>query len=92
MVPSASTMNTAGAGSSQLLRRASWLRALRDPQIAEVLAVMHARNVIARGVGYTSEFAFSRAFTRTRGEAPARYRRAQRAAAWRLAGQPGPQN
>jgi AraC-like DNA-binding protein len=32
-------------------------------------------NVIARGVGYTSEFAFSRAFTRMRGEPPARYRR-----------------
>jgi AraC-like DNA-binding protein len=116
---------------------ACWLRALRDPQIAEVIAVMHAQpgepwtlaslaqsvnlsratlarrftelvgeppltyltrwrmdlaarrlretnepvNVIAHGVGYTSEFAFSRAFTRTRGEAPGRYRRAQRAAA-----------
>jgi AraC-like DNA-binding protein len=116
---------------------ACWLRALRDPQIAEVIAVMHARpaepwtlaslaqsvnlsratlarrftdlvgeppltyltrwrmdlaarrlrettepvNVIAHGVGYTSEFAFSRAFTRVRGEAPARYRRALLAAA-----------
>ena len=116
---------------------ACWLRALRDPQIAEVIAVMHARpaepwtlaslaqsvnlsratlarrftelvgqpplayltrwrmdlaarrlrettepvNVIAHGVGYTSEFAFSRAFTRMRGEAPGRYRRALRAAA-----------
>src|SRR3954447_8903036 len=115
---------------------ACWLRALRDPQIAEVIAVMHARpaepwtlaslaqsvnlsratlarrvtelvgeppltyltrwrmdlaarrlretnepvNVIAHGVGYTSEFAFSRAFTRMRGEAPGRYRRALRAA------------
>src|SRR4051794_14703 len=38
-------------------------------------------NVIARGVGYTSEFAFSRAFTRMRGEAPGRYRRALRAVA-----------
>jgi AraC-like DNA-binding protein len=111
---------------------ACWLRALRDPQIAEVIAVMHARpaepwtlatlaqsvnlsratlarrftelvgeppltyltrwrmdlaarrlrettepvNVIAHGVGYTSEFAFSRAFTRMRREAPGRYRRA----------------
>ncbi|MGZ6617936.1 MAG: helix-turn-helix domain-containing protein, partial [Solirubrobacteraceae bacterium] len=35
-------------------------------------------NVIAHGVGYTSEFAFSRAFTRMRGEAPGRYRRALR--------------
>jgi AraC-like DNA-binding protein len=115
---------------------ACWLRALRDPQIAEVIAVMHARpaepwtlatlaqsvnlsratlarrftelvgepplayltrwrmdlaarrlrettdpvNVIARDVGYTSEFAFSRAFVRNRGEAPARYRRTLRAA------------
>src|SRR3954453_13922015 len=38
-------------------------------------------NVIAHGVGYTSEFAFSRAFTRMRGEAPGRYRRALRTAA-----------
>lgn len=116
---------------------ACWLRALRDPQIAEVIAAMHARpaepwtlatlaqsvnlsratlarrftelvgeppltyltrwrmdlaarrlrettepvNVIAHGVGYTSEFAFSRAFTRMRGEAPRRYRRVLRAAA-----------
>ena len=114
-----------------------WLRALRDPQIAEVIAVMHDRpaepwtlaslaqsvnlsratlarrftelvgepplayltrwrmdlaarrlrettepvNVIAHAVGYTSEFAFSRAYTRMRGEAPGRYRRALRAAA-----------
>ena len=116
---------------------ASWLRALRDPQIAAVIAAMHERpaepwtlatlaesvnlsratlarrftelvgeppltyltrwrmdlaarrlrettepvSVIAHGVGYTSEFAFSRAFTRMRGEAPGRYRRALRAAA-----------
>lgn len=109
---------------------ASWLRALRDPQIAAVIAAIHERpaepwtlatlaqsvnlsratlarrftdlvgeapltylrrwrmdlaarrlrettdpvNVIAHGVGYTSEFAFSRAFTRMRGEAPGRYR------------------
>src|SRR3954447_5802017 len=115
---------------------ACWLRALRDPEIAQVIAVMHARpaepwtlaslaqsvnlsratlarrftelvgepplayltrwrmdlaarrlrettepvHVIAHGVGYTSEFAFSRAFTRMRGEAPGRYRRALRAA------------
>ena len=105
---------------------ACWLRALRDPQIANVIALMHARpaepwtlatlarrftelvgepplayltrwrmdlaagrlrettepvNVIAHGVGYTSEFAFSRAFTRARGEAPVRYRRALHTAA-----------
>src|SRR3954454_1455673 len=116
---------------------ACWLRALHDPQIAEVIAILHARpaepwtlaslaqsvnlsratlarrftelvgqpplayltrwrmdlaarrlrettepvNVIAQGVGYTSEFAFSRAFTRMRGQAPGRYRRALRAAA-----------
>ena len=116
---------------------ACWLRALRDPQIAAVIAAMHERpaepwtlatlaqsvnlsratlarrfnelvgeppltyltrwrmdlaarrrrettepvNVIAHGVGYTSEFAFSRAFTRLRGEAPGRYRRELRAAA-----------
>src|SRR3954453_15295182 len=116
---------------------ACWLRALRDPQIAEVISVMHARpaepwtlaslaqsvnlsratlarrvtelvgepplayltrwrmdlaarrlrettepvNVIAHDVGYTSEFAFSRAFTRMRGQPPRRYRRAHSAAA-----------
>ena len=116
---------------------ACWLRALSDPQIANVIALMHARpaepwtlatlaqsvnlsratlarrftelvgepplayltrwrmdlaarrlrettepvNVIAHGVGYTSEFAFSRAFTRARGEAPVRYRRALHTAA-----------
>lgn len=32
-------------------------------------------NVIARAVGYNSEFTFSRAFTRERGIAPGRYRR-----------------
>lgn len=30
---------------------------------------------IARGVGYSSEFAFSRAFSRVRGHPPGRYRR-----------------
>lgn len=33
---------------------------------------------IAQAVGYTSEFAFSRAFNRHRGQAPSRYRAAQR--------------
>lgn len=33
---------------------------------------------IGRRVGYVSEFAFSRAFSRTRGEAPGRYRRRMR--------------
>jgi len=37
-------------------------------------------DTIARDVGYTSEFAFSRAFTRHRGEPPGRYRRLSRAA------------
>lgn len=35
-------------------------------------------SVIATHVGYTSEFAFSRAFTRARGVPPARYRTAER--------------
>jgi AraC-like DNA-binding protein len=35
---------------------------------------------IARGVGYTSEYAFNRAFSRHRGEPPGRYRRLARAA------------
>jgi AraC-like DNA-binding protein len=109
---------------------ASWLRALRDPDIAGVLALLHdqparpwtigelargtnmsratlarrftdrvgeppmayltrwrmdlaaqrlrdtadAVAVIAKSVGYTSEHAFSRAFTRARGQPPGRYR------------------
>lgn len=35
---------------------------------------------IARGVGYTSEYAFSRAFARHRGQPPGRYRRLAQAA------------
>jgi AraC-like DNA-binding protein len=110
---------------------ASWLTALRDPTIAEVLALLHERpgdawtlrtlagevhlsratlarrfadavgeppltylarwrmslaahrlkhsdetvESIARAVGYTSEYAFNRAFARHRGEPPGRYRR-----------------
>jgi AraC-like DNA-binding protein len=37
-------------------------------------------DTIARDVGYTSEFAFNRAFARHRGEPPGRYRRLSRAA------------
>jgi AraC-like DNA-binding protein len=36
---------------------------------------------ISQRVGYASEFAFSRAFSRLRGEAPGRYRRRMRTAA-----------
>ncbi|HVV59127.1 MAG TPA: AraC family transcriptional regulator [Gaiellaceae bacterium] len=113
----------------------SWLMALRDPPVARVLALLHARPAeswtlellarevhlsratlarrftsavgesplsylarwrmhlaaqrlkdtsdavatIARDVGYTSEYAFSRAFSRHRGQPPGRYRRAARA-------------
>ena len=116
---------------------ASWLTALRDPTIAEVLAVLHDRpgeswtldalagevhlsratlarrfteavgeppltylarwrmhlaahhlkhsndtvETIARTVGYTSEYAFNRAFARHRGQPPGRYRRRTLAAA-----------
>lgn len=116
---------------------ASWLRALRDPVIAAVLALLHDRpeqrwtverlaaevnvsratlarrfaelvgetplayltrwrmdlaarrlrdttkpvGVIAREVGYSSEFAFSRAFSRMRGHPPGRYRRLPRSVA-----------
>ena len=112
--------------------RASWLRALRDPALARVLAAVHAHpdrpwtvetlaatahlsratlarrfveevgepplayltrwrmdlaarrlregdepiDAIARAVGYRSEYAFNRAFTRHRGQPPGRYRRA----------------
>ena len=37
-------------------------------------------DAVARAVGYTSEYAFSRAFSRARGLPPGRYRTAQRAA------------
>jgi AraC-like DNA-binding protein len=113
---------------------ASWLRALRDPDIARVIGLLHDRpgepwtlaalgrevhlsratlarrfaelvgeppltylarwrmhvaaqrlkystdtvGAIARDVGYRSEFAFNRAFTRHRGEPPGRYRRLAR--------------
>lgn len=112
--------------------RASWLRALRDPDLARVLAAVHAHpdrawtveslaaeahvsratlarrfaeevgepplayltrwrmdlaarrlresdepvEAIANAVGYTSEYAFNRAFSRHRGTPPGRYRRA----------------
>ena len=115
---------------------ASWLRALHDPLLANVLAAIHARPdeawtlellardahvsratlarrfadavgepplaylarwrmhlaaqrlkftdepvaTIAREVGYRSEYAFSRAFSRHRGHPPGRYRRIARAA------------
>ena len=111
--------------------RASWLRALRDPTLAAVLAAVHERpgravdgggsaatahvsratlarrfaeevgepplayltrwrmelaarrlrdgdepvETIARAVGYTSEYAFNRAFARHRGDPPGRFRR-----------------
>jgi AraC-like DNA-binding protein len=114
----------------------SWLRALRDPALARVLAVLHERpaepwtvdslarevhlsratlarrfteivgeppltyltrwrmhlaaqrlrystdtvGAIAREVGYTSEYAFNRAFARHRGQPPGRYRRLASAA------------
>ena len=114
----------------------SWLRALRDPVLARVVAELHARpaepwtvellarevhvsratlarrfaevvgeppltyltrwrmhlaaqrlkystdsvGAIAREVGYTSEYAFNRAFARHRGQPPGRYRRLARTA------------
>jgi len=114
----------------------SWLRALRDPLLARVIAAMHARpaepwtveslareihvsratlarrfadvvgeppltyltrwrmhlasqklkystetvDAIARDVGYTSEYAFNRAFARHHGQPPGRYRRLASAA------------
>jgi AraC-like DNA-binding protein len=114
----------------------SWLRALRDPALARVLAALHERpaepwtveslarevhlsratlarrfagvvgeppltylarwrmhlaaqrlkystdtvEAIAREVGYTSQYAFNRAFTRHRGQPPGRYRRLTSAA------------
>ena len=38
-------------------------------------------NVVGRSVGYESEYAFSRAFSRARGEPPGRYRRRLQTAA-----------
>ncbi|MFI5953871.1 AraC family transcriptional regulator [Cryptosporangium sp. NPDC051539] len=40
--------------------------------------------VIARSVGYTSEYAFSRAFSRSRGQPPGRYRQGSRASTARV--------
>jgi AraC-like DNA-binding protein len=116
---------------------ASWLRALRDPTIAQTLATLHERahepwtieklaaevhlsratlsrrftelvgeppltyltrwrmdlaarrlrdtiepvELVARSVGYSSEYAFNRAFTRHRGLPPGRYRRSAKLAA-----------
>ena len=116
--------------------RPSWLHALRDPQIARALALLHDRpaepwtvaslarevhmsraalarrfaelvgeppltylagwrmhvaaqrlknstdtvDTVARAVGYSSEYAFNRAFSRHRGQPPGRYRRLARAA------------
>jgi AraC-like DNA-binding protein len=40
----------------------------------------HTVESIAREVGYTSEYAFNRAFSRHRGEPPGRYRRLAQAA------------
>ena len=48
-----------------------WRMDLAAPQLRES---GDAVSSIAHGVGFTSEFAFSRAFTRLRGIAPRRYR------------------
>ncbi|MEP6764449.1 MAG: hypothetical protein ABJB66_09075 [Gemmatimonadaceae bacterium] len=60
---------------------ASWLKALRDPIGSRALTTPHAQpnapwtiEMLAREVGYTSGFAFSRAFSRLRGSLPGRYR------------------
>jgi AraC-like DNA-binding protein len=119
---------------SQTNSDASWLSALRDPLLANVLSMIHARpsepwtlaslarevhvsratlarrfaeavgepplayltrwrmhvaaqrlkyttdsiEAVARGVGYRSEYAFNRAFSRHRGQPPGRYRRLAR--------------
>src|SRR3954453_13624341 len=60
---------------------ASPTRGRRDLPARRLRETTEPVNVIAQGVGYTSEFACSRAFTRMRGQAPGRYRRALRAAA-----------
>jgi AraC-like DNA-binding protein len=47
---------------------------------------------IAQQVGYTSEFAFNRAFRRTRGSPPGRFRQARHGSGERLTGHSGATN
>lgn len=58
-------------GEAPLAYLTRWRMDLAARQLRET---SNAVSSIAHGVGYTSEFAFSRAFTRLRGVAPGRYR------------------
>ena len=62
---------TALVGEAPLAYLTRWRMDLAARQLRET---NNAVSSIAHGVGYTSEFAFSRAFTRLRGVAPGRYR------------------
>jgi AraC-like DNA-binding protein len=59
---------------------ATYLTSWRMNVAAQLLrSESHPVATVARSVGYTSEFAFSRAFARTHGIPPGRYRRRERA-------------
>jgi len=62
---------TSLVGEPPLAYLTRWRMDLAARQLRETA---NAVSSIAHGVGYTSEFAFSRAFTRLRGVAPGRYR------------------
>ena len=62
---------TALVGEPPLTYLTRWRMDLAARQLRETA---NAVSSIAHGLGYTSEFAFSRAFTRLRGVAPGRYR------------------
>lgn len=66
---------TALVGEPPLAYLTRWRMELAARQLRET---DDAVNAIARRVGYTSEFAFSRAFARERGQPPGRYRTEQR--------------
>ena len=63
-------------GETPLSYLTRWRMELAARQLRETDDAVGA---IARHVGYASEFAFSRAFSRARGDAPGRYRRTHRA-------------
>jgi AraC-like DNA-binding protein len=66
---------TALVGESPLAYLTRWRMDLAAAYLRET---DDAASAVARRVGYTSEFAFSRAFSRVRGQSPGRYRREAR--------------
>jgi AraC-like DNA-binding protein len=67
---------TRAVGEAPLAYLTQWRMHLAAQQLRNSAATVES---IGRAVGYTSEFAFNRAFTRVRGVPPGRYRRQQAA-------------